>query len=257
MSKIGVMVCGHGSRDLEAITEFQSVAAGIEAAIAAISGRLGFPRIRPADHPRRTRQALWRWRAAHPGDPRHAVRRRPCEERHPLGAQHLCGPASRSQDRLRPRSRRGPKAARRRRPAHRAGRSRRHKPGRAGGDPADGRRPRHLRPRCQFQYQQGRADAVGGHGLRLGRGLLQRRYIPAGRARPRACGEAGLPAHHRLSLFPVHRRAGEAHLPHRRPARRAPSGDRVPESRLSQGSSRWCWTPSPTGSRRSWTARTR
>jgi len=31
MSKIGVMVCGHGSRDLEAITEFQSVAAGIEA----------------------------------------------------------------------------------------------------------------------------------------------------------------------------------------------------------------------------------
>ena len=31
MSKIGVMVCGHGSRDLEAITEFKSVAAGIEA----------------------------------------------------------------------------------------------------------------------------------------------------------------------------------------------------------------------------------
>jgi sirohydrochlorin cobaltochelatase len=31
MSKIGVMVCGHGSRDLEAITEFQSVADGIEA----------------------------------------------------------------------------------------------------------------------------------------------------------------------------------------------------------------------------------
>ena len=31
MSKIGVMVCGHGSRDLEAIAEFQSVAAGIEA----------------------------------------------------------------------------------------------------------------------------------------------------------------------------------------------------------------------------------
>jgi len=29
MGKIGVMVCGHGSRDVEAITEFQSVAAGI------------------------------------------------------------------------------------------------------------------------------------------------------------------------------------------------------------------------------------
>jgi len=29
MSKIGVMVCGHGSRDVEAISEFQTVAAGI------------------------------------------------------------------------------------------------------------------------------------------------------------------------------------------------------------------------------------
>src|SRR5438309_5753937 len=29
MQKIGVMVCGHGSRDVEAITEFQAVAAGI------------------------------------------------------------------------------------------------------------------------------------------------------------------------------------------------------------------------------------
>ena len=30
MSKLGVMVCGHGSRDVEAITEFRTVAAGIE-----------------------------------------------------------------------------------------------------------------------------------------------------------------------------------------------------------------------------------
>jgi len=29
MSEVGVMVCGHGSRDVEAITEFQTVAAGI------------------------------------------------------------------------------------------------------------------------------------------------------------------------------------------------------------------------------------
>ena len=29
MQKIGVMVCGHGSRDPEAIEEFKSVAAGI------------------------------------------------------------------------------------------------------------------------------------------------------------------------------------------------------------------------------------
>ena len=29
MSKIGVMVCGHGSRDSNAVTEFESVARGI------------------------------------------------------------------------------------------------------------------------------------------------------------------------------------------------------------------------------------
>ncbi len=29
MSKVGVMVCGHGSRDEEAVREFASVAAGI------------------------------------------------------------------------------------------------------------------------------------------------------------------------------------------------------------------------------------
>ena len=128
---------------------------------------------------------------------------------------------------------------------------------RAGGDVADGRRPRHLRSRCQFQHQQGRADALGGDGLRLGGGLLQRRHLPAGRARPRACGEAGIPAHHRFSLFPVHRRAGEAHLSHRRPDRRATSGDRVPEGRLSQGSSPGAGRLRRPGRRRSWTARTR
>ena len=84
--------------------------------------------------------------------------------------------------------------------------------GAARGDAADGGRARHLRSRRQLQHRQGRAHAVGGHGLRLGRGLLQRRHLPAGRARPRACREARLPPHHRLPLFPVHRRAGEAHL---------------------------------------------
>ena len=96
-----------------------------------------------------------------------------------------------------------------------------------------------------------------GMGFGWARGLLQRRHLPAGRAGPRACGEAGLPAHHRVPLFPVHRRAGEAHLSHHRRDGGAASGDRVPEGRLSQRSSRWCSTPSPSGCRRSWSARTR
>ena len=86
-----------------------------------------------------------------------------------------------------------------------------------------------------------------GMGFGWARGLLQRRHLPAGGARPRACGEARLPPHHRLSLFPVHRRAGEAHLSHRRRDGRAPSGDRVPQGALSQRPSRWCSTPSPSG----------
>ena len=42
MNKIGVMVCGHGSRDDEAIGEFASVAAGIAARLPQYPVRSGF-----------------------------------------------------------------------------------------------------------------------------------------------------------------------------------------------------------------------
>jgi sirohydrochlorin cobaltochelatase len=42
MSKVGVMVCGHGSRDVEAITEFRTVAAGIEARLPQYTVASGF-----------------------------------------------------------------------------------------------------------------------------------------------------------------------------------------------------------------------
>ena len=42
MSRIGVMVCGHGSRDAEAITEFESVAAGIRARLPRYDVESGF-----------------------------------------------------------------------------------------------------------------------------------------------------------------------------------------------------------------------
>jgi len=40
--RIGVMVCGHGSRDVEAITEFESVASGIEARLPEYDVESGF-----------------------------------------------------------------------------------------------------------------------------------------------------------------------------------------------------------------------
>ena len=260
MSKIGVMVCGHGSRDLEAITEFQSVAAGIARRAAAISRGPRLPRIRPPDHPRRARQAA-RGRAcehilAVPGMLFAAGH---VKNDIPSVLNDLCGAASAISaiDYGRDLAV-GPKAAARRAPSA-SSRPKRAAttPGAARGDAADGGRPRHLRSRRQFQHHQGRAHALGGHGLRLGGGLLQRRHLPAGRARPRACGEARLPPHHRVPLFPVHRRAGEAHLSHRRPDGRAPSGDRVPEGRLSQRPSAGARRLRRAGRRRSWTARTR
>ena len=42
MSKIGVMVCGHGSRDIEAITEFQAVARGIAQRLPEFPADYGF-----------------------------------------------------------------------------------------------------------------------------------------------------------------------------------------------------------------------
>src|SRR5499426_4659021 len=42
MSKIGVMVCGHGSRDVEAITEFGAVAAGIASRLPEFPVESGF-----------------------------------------------------------------------------------------------------------------------------------------------------------------------------------------------------------------------
>ena len=42
MSRIGVMVCGHGSRDEQAITEFESVAAGIRARLPRYDVESGF-----------------------------------------------------------------------------------------------------------------------------------------------------------------------------------------------------------------------
>ena len=65
---------------------------------------------------------------------------------------------------------------------------------------------------------------------------------------------AGLSAHRRLPLFPLHRRAGEAHLRGRAPRRRGPSRDRVLDGALSQRPSAGARLLSPTARARSRTA---
>ena len=139
---------------------------------AAVSRRFGIPRVRPADHPRRPRQTAPLRRPAYPGGARDAVCRGPRQERHPLGAEDLCRPARRSADRLRPRPLGRYKAAGGCQPAHRSGGSPLNQAGFQSPHPAPGGRPRHLGLRCQFEHQQGRPHALGGHGLWLERGLL-------------------------------------------------------------------------------------
>ena len=59
---------------------------------------------------------------------------------------------------------------------------------------------------------------------------------------------AGLSAHHRLSLFPLHRRLGEAHLRRRRPRRGRSSRTSNSSRRPICATIRWCSTASPTAS---------
>jgi len=58
--------------------------------------------------------------------------------------------------------------------------------------------PRLLRPRCQFQRLEGHPDAGGGLWLRLGRNRLFRGDLPLGGAGPAPCGPPGLPPRDRL-----------------------------------------------------------
>ena len=52
MSRIGVMICGHGSRDDGACDEFRRVVGQDRPAAAGMAGGDGLSRVRPADHPR-------------------------------------------------------------------------------------------------------------------------------------------------------------------------------------------------------------
>ena len=234
MSKVGVMICGHGSRDVNAVTEFDAVARGLRERLPQYQVESGFlefatPIIRDgldklhaarhdlvlavpgmlfaAGHAKNDIPSVLRtYEASHPG---HGDPVRPRARHRSEDAQG--GGRSDSTDA---------------RPGKRRRRVARHH---AGGGGA-----RHVRLRRELQRQQGDAHAVGGLRVRMGRGLLLRGDLPPGRARTAPRGPARLPPHRRLSLLPVHRRARQAHLRPHRQGGGGESGDRIPEGRLPQ-----------------------
>ena len=145
------------------------------------------PGVRHPGDPRGPGQAARARHGARAGGARHAVRRRPRQERHPVGAQHLSGAAPGHADRLCARAGPGRQAAAGRGRSHPGGAGRGRRRRVAARHPADGGRARRFRPGRQLQHRQGHAHAVGRLRLRLGRDLLLRRDLPAGRARLGAC----------------------------------------------------------------------
>ena len=72
----------------------------------------------------------------------------------------------------------------------------------------------------------------------------------------RARGKARLPPHRRLPVFPLHRRAGEAHLRRRRGGAGAVSRSSRSSTRPISATIRWSSTPSSTACAKCWSART-
>ena len=118
----GVMLCGHGSRNQLAVGEFASLAARLRERLPGVLVEYGYLEFaNPVLHAgldKLRAQGLTRIYRR----PRHVVRRRPRQERHPLGAQHLRRACIRgTEDHLWARTRRRPQDAACRRRPHRRG----------------------------------------------------------------------------------------------------------------------------------------
>ena len=211
MSDIGVMVCGHGSRDEEAVGEFARLPKASASACPSIRWKAA-----SWSSPRRSSATAWtscvppvasacspcRACCSPPATPRTTSRQ----------CSAPTGPVPGHGDRLRP----GAGDRCQTDPTRRATAS-----VRPSMPPATGSRPTRPfswwsgaapRTRMPFQRGQGHAPPVEGFGFGLGRDVLLRRHLPPGPARPRARRQARLSAHRRLSLLSLHRRLGEAHL---------------------------------------------
>ena len=179
----GVMLCGHGSRNQLAVGEFADLTDDLRARLPGVPIEYGYLEFAdPVIHhglDKLRAQGLTRILAV-PGmlfAAGHAKNDIPSV----LNTYAAAHPGHR--DHLWPRARRRSQDAARRRRPHRGRPPRLAAQDSAHRDAAARRRPRRLRPRRQRQRRQGHAHALGGHGLRLGRGRLFRRHLPAGRRR--------------------------------------------------------------------------
>ena len=238
MGRTGVMVCGHGSRDQAACDEFRHVVGRIAArcrtgrsrwATSSSPGRSsarGSTALRARGVDRVLAVPGMLFAAGHVKNDVPSVLNAYAAEHglaiemgRDLGIDAEAAPGGARPDRGRAAPRGGRRPARRDLPA--------------------GRRPRHLGQRRQRQRRQGRAHALGGHGLRPCRDRLFRRRPPAHRRGARPRRPARLPPHRRLPLLPVHRRPGPAHLRRRGRRGRAPSRDRHRARRPTSTTTRW------------------
>ena len=229
MSKLGIMICGHGSRNQNAMKEFAKLSEGLKGRFGEVPVEYGYLEFaNPViSHGLDTLREQGCTRVlAVPGmlfAAGHA------KNDIPIGPQHLCRPESGHSDHYGRELGDRPEDDPRRRSRFRALAAAEAQVG-PPTTPADGGRARCIGPGRQFQRRQDHADAVGGAGLWLGRDLLFRRDLPAGRARPRARGRLGYRRIVVFPVFPVHRRAGRsASIVYRR------GGGAAPGHRIRQG----------------------
>ena len=258
MSKIGVMVCGHGSRDRKRSPNSSRWPPASRQRLPQYPVDYGFLEFAKPDHPRRARPAARRGRHAHilavpgmlfaAGHAKNdipsvlntyaaAARRSRIDYGRELGVDPKMLRAA--GDRIEEAERRSPAAG------SRASETLLMVVGRGASDPdANSNVAKVMR-----MLWEG-----------MGFGWAEVAYsgvtFPLVGAGARTCGQARLPAHRRLPLFPVHRRAGQAHL-------RSPTEIAAAPSAISSSSRppisttiRWCSTPSSTGSSEMLAART-
>ncbi len=214
------MLCGHGSRNRCAVDEFARLAETLARRLAGMPVDYGYlefanpviqhglDRLRARGRPSRPRRA------------RHAVRRRPRQERHSLGAQYLCGAPSASTSPMGASS--GSISSMLRAAGDRIA------------EAEAAAAPRHVRATIRCCWWSGaapptptpiptspRSCACSGRAWASAgaRSAYSGVTFPLVAPALDQAARLGFPPHHRLSLFPVHRRAGQAHL-RRRPTRR-------------------------------------
>ena len=89
MTETGVLICGHGSRDAEAVREFELLAKALRPRFPDYDFATGYLEFATPDDPRRACDAGGARRQAHLRGTGDAVRRQPRQERPAVGDEQL------------------------------------------------------------------------------------------------------------------------------------------------------------------------